>query len=276
MGRGHDRSRTRSRSQVPAARSKADGGRARHLGCGDASIPRRSRRRRRPRPRRFAGVTLAAPAVRGAARRRRRPQDGCMPTRAALIDVLANDSDPDGDELADLPRRGRADDADYYVDIDGDKLFVATRRGHAARTSSSTTTSATSRRLVPATLTISFREIHPIKVAKLDRPGRLRVTNDNKTGRPLPLRELPRGPARRPRPRVRARLRRHPGASPQDRLDRLLRVAACSSARHVRGIELPARDSQSDARDGHPHSRRGQALGQTALTGQPVTPCLRP
>ncbi len=33
--------------------------------------------------------------------------------------------------------------------------------------------------LVPATLTVSFKEIHPMKVVKLDRPGRLRVTNDN-------------------------------------------------------------------------------------------------
>ena len=220
-----------------------------------------------------AGVTLASPAAADP------PvvQDDhkwMYPNQGRSIDVLANDSDPDGDELAVCRVEEPPRDADYFVETDGDQIFVYSSEdtGEDIVIDYYVCDFET---LVPATLTISFREIHPIKIAKLDRPGRLRVTNDNKR-----VVRFLYGSFSQDRPDGRTRVPahdsvRHPGASSQDRLDRHPRSQRVPRLRHRARDRAAPRQSERP-REGHPHTRRGQALGQTALTGQPVTSCLRP
>lgn len=101
-----------------------------------------------------------------------------FPHQFRSIDVLANDSDPDGDELAVCRIQADPDDATYATETDGRRIEVWTGEDpgedlviHYWVCDFET--------LVPATLTISFRELHPIEVTKLGRPGLLRVRNDN-------------------------------------------------------------------------------------------------
>jgi hypothetical protein len=100
------------------------------------------------------------------------------PGQFRTIDVLANDSDPDGDELAVCRVAPVPDDATYFVDLEEGKLFVWTGEG-ATEDIVITYYACDYETLVPATLTISFREVTPVVVEKAQRPGRLRVTNDN-------------------------------------------------------------------------------------------------
>lgn len=93
------------------------------------------------------------------------------------IDVLRNDSDPDGDELA-ICRVADVEGDDYAVFVEDNLLYVYTS-GDRTENLVITYYACDFETLVPATLTISFKEIKPMKVVKLDRPGRLRVTNNN-------------------------------------------------------------------------------------------------
>ncbi len=94
-----------------------------------------------------------------------------------MFDVLANDSDPDGDELA-ICRLGDFDEERYFIDIEDGKLFVFAFED-ASEDLVLTYYACDFETLVPATLTVSFRAIEPMRIVKLDRPGRLRVINDN-------------------------------------------------------------------------------------------------
>lgn len=191
-----------------------------------------------------AGVTLAPPAAADA------PvvQDDhkwMYPGQLRSIDVLANDSDPDGDDLAVCRIEEPPGDADYFVDIDGDEIFVFAGEDtgediviHYYVCDFET--------LVPATLTISFRDLHPIKVGKVDRPGRLRVTNDNNRA----VRFLY-GSFRQDRPDGRARVPAHDSVVIRVHRHKIDWIAILGrsvfvGSGSVRGIELPDRASQTD------------------------------
>ncbi len=191
-----------------------------------------------------AGVTLASPAA-------AEPpvvQDDhkwMYPGQVREIDVLANDSDPDGGDLAICRVEEIPDDADYFVDVDDDKFFVFTGddNGEDIVIDYYVCDFET---LVPATLTISFRELHPIKINKLDRPGRLRVTNDNK----VVVRFLY-GSFRQDRPDGRVRVPAHDSVVIRVHRHKIDWIAILGrgvflGSGTVRGIELPARESQSD------------------------------
>ena len=103
---------------------------------------------------------------------------------------------------------------------------------------------------MPATLTISFKEILPLKVIKAQRPGLLRMTNDNdKTVSVLY------GNFNEDEPD--GRLRVFPQSSTVVRVHRhkidwvafFTRGGALVGIGHVRGIELPG-DGRLSSRDG--------------------------
>lgn len=99
--------------------------------------------------------------------------------QARTVDVLANDSDPDGDDDLTICRiAGPSEGDNYFVHIDGGSLFVATSPW-ATEDITITYYACDYETLVPATLTISLKEVQPVTVRKLDRPGRIRVTNSN-------------------------------------------------------------------------------------------------
>lgn len=183
-----------------------------------------------------AGPSSAAPPV---------AQDDhrwVYPGQLRLVDVLANDSDPDGDDLAVCRVQQAPQDADYWVGIEDGKVAVFTGEGNAGDITISYY-ACDFETLVPATLTISFREIRPVAVVKLDRPGRLRVTNDN----PRAVRFLY-GSFSQPRPDGRARV--PAGASVTIRVHRhridwvaILARTVLAGVGHVRGIELPSGDA---------------------------------
>jgi len=157
-----------------------------------------------------------------------------------LINVLRNDTDPEGDEL-EICRVGEVPETDGYVEVAGGSLFVATP-SEATEDLVITYYACDFETLVPATLTISFREIQPVKIAKLDRPGRLRVTNDNEQG----IRVLY-GSFRESRPDGRVRVLAHDSVVirvHRHRIDWVAYIgrAALAGIGHVRGIDLPARD----------------------------------
>ena len=93
------------------------------------------------------------------------------------LDVLANDSDPDGDDLAvcrlaDVPER-------LGVQTMDDGSLVIFPMGRRARTYTFTYYACDLEQLTPATVTVTTVAPPPVKiqVLKADRPGRLRVTN---------------------------------------------------------------------------------------------------
>ncbi len=190
-----------------------------------------------------AGVTLASPAAADP------PvvQDDhkwMYPNQGRSIDVLANDSDPDGDELAVCRVEEPPRDADYFVETNGDEILVYSGEdtGEDIVIDYYVCDFET---LVPATLTISFREIHPIQIAKLDRPGRLRVTNDNKR-----VVRFLYGSFRQDRPDGRVRVPAHDSVVIRVHRHKIDWIAILGrsvflGSGTVRGIELPARDSQS-------------------------------
>lgn len=164
-----------------------------------------------------------------------------FPNQGRSIDVLANDSDPDGDDLA-VCRVDVPDGADYFAAPDGDRLVVFTGEdpGHDIVIDYYVCDYET---LVPATLTISFRELHPMKVVKLDRPGRLRVRNDNVRAVRFLYgdfdEERPDGRVRiEPESSVVIRVHRHR----IDWIAFMARNGLLIGIGHVRGIELPARE----------------------------------
>lgn len=93
------------------------------------------------------------------------------------FNVLANDSDPDGDELAVCRVAPPTDETFFYEIVDGNIVVFAPPdlSGEIAITYYACDFET----LVPATLTITIREVLPVTVVKAKRPGRIRVTNDN-------------------------------------------------------------------------------------------------
>lgn len=157
-----------------------------------------------------------------------------------IIDVLRNDSDPDGADELGLCRVAEPGDGDahYAAFIEDDMLFVYVDddvRGDITITYYACDYET----LVPATLTISVTPVRRVHVVKLDRPGRLRVTNDNDRA----VRFLY-GSFKEARPDGRAWVEAHD--SLVVRVDRhridwiaILARSVLAGIGHVRGIELP-------------------------------------
>ncbi|MDZ5619746.1 Ig-like domain-containing protein [Nocardioides bizhenqiangii] len=205
------------------------------------------------------GVTLAAPAA-AAPPVVQDDHKWMYPNQFRTIDVLANDSDPDGDELAICRVDDGPEDAEYFAGVEDNKLFVATGDDpgediviHYYVCDFET--------LVPATLTISFRELHPIEVVKLDRPGLLRVSNDNSR-----VVRFLYGSFRQERPDGRTRVFPHDSVVirvHRHRIDWLAyfpRGGILVGIGHVRGIELPADKVSDGDRAGIPLGRREAKL----------------
>ncbi len=94
----------------------------------------------------------------------------------AEVEVLANDSDPDGDDL-EVCRLGAIPRA-LEVFAEGHELFVAPGRRNAAGTYTFTYYACDFEFLTPATVTVTVTAAPEVKVQKLpERPGVLRVRN---------------------------------------------------------------------------------------------------
>lgn len=163
------------------------------------------------------------------------------------IDVLTNDSDPDGDDLAVCRVPDAGDHDDYYVGIEDDALVVYLS-DQRTEDLAITYYACDYETLVPATLTISVKPVAPLTVRKLDRPGRLRVTNDNDARARFLW-----GSFKEKRPDG------HVGIAPHDsvvvrvhrhRIDwvGVLKRTVLAGQGHVRGIELPRHDRRAPAR----------------------------
>lgn len=124
-----------------------------------------------------AGLTSAAPAS-AAPPVAVDDHKWMYPGQFRTVDVLANDSDPDGDDLAVCRLGPIPEDAPYFAAIEDGKVFVWTGE-ETAEDIVLTYYACDYETLVPATLTISFREVVPVVAEKAQRPGRIRVTNGN-------------------------------------------------------------------------------------------------
>lgn len=183
----------------------------------------------------FAGPASAAPPVAVD------DHKWMYPGQFRTIDVLANDSDPDGDDLA-LCRLGPIpEDAPYFAGIEDGKVFV-----WAAEDPTEdiviTYYACDYDTLVPATLTISFREVVPVVAEKAQRPGRIRVTNDNDRAVTFLY-----GSFREPRPDGRVKVPANSSLTVRvhrHTIDWIAILARSVSAGfgHVRGIVLPGAD----------------------------------
>lgn len=183
------------------------------------------------------------------------------PNQARVIDVLANDSDPDGDDLDVCRLAPIPEDADYYVAVEDGSLLVFT--GEATDDIVLTYYACDYETLVPATLTISFREIQPITVEKAARPGRLRVTNDNDRTVAFLY-----GSFDEPRPDGRVKVPAHGTVVvvvERHRIDWIAIIArsVLAGIGHVRGIELPGDRRRTAA----PRLTRAEARVWTARSG---------
>jgi hypothetical protein len=163
------------------------------------------------------------------------------PGQGRAIDVLANDSDPDGDALAICRLAPVPDDAAYFVDVEGDRLFVYAGEGNTEDIVI-TYYACDYETLVPATLTLSFREVIPVAVETAARPGRLRVTNDN--DKPVSFLY---GSFSQPKPDGRVKVPAHGSLTVRvhrHKIDWIAILARSVSAGfgHVRGIVLPGDD----------------------------------
>lgn len=183
------------------------------------------------------------------------------PGQVRVFDVLANDSDPDGDDLALCRVGATSGEVEYFVDDDKLVVFGGEDTGEDLTI---TYYACDFETLVPATLTISFREIHEVRVVKADRPGRLRVTNDN----PRAVQFLF-GSFHEPRPDGRMRVPAH--ETVVVRVHRhhigwvaILARSVLAGTGHVRGIELPG-DRQSDRQND------GDSDGRTDTTSPSLT-----
>lgn len=111
-------------------------------------------------------------------------QVGLYPGQLRAVKVLANDSDPDGDDLTVCRVTTPDDIGDVFVAPVGDRIIVdATAAGLDPHTTvhdfTFTYYACDFQSLVPATVTVTFRDVQPLAVTKTHRAGRLRVTNDN-------------------------------------------------------------------------------------------------
>lgn len=95
-----------------------------------------------------------------------------------FVDVLANDSDPDGDDLR-VCRIGEVSEpAPAIVDINQGNLVVGLF-GEVPGVVTITYYACDLETMVPATLTLTVKPVHSPQVTKTDRPGVLRVANPN-------------------------------------------------------------------------------------------------
>jgi Bacterial Ig domain len=95
----------------------------------------------------------------------------------AIVDVLANDSDPDGDDLA-ICRVAESTYKKLEPVIDGDNLVILTSAGAAPGTYTFTYYACDFSYLTAGTVTITIDPEPEIKVKKLPgKPGKLKVTN---------------------------------------------------------------------------------------------------
>jgi hypothetical protein len=101
------------------------------------------------------------------------------PGASRAVDVVANDSDADGnDDLSVCRVAGAGEHRHYFVGIEEGRLYVLL--GPRATGEITITYYACDfETLTPGTLRISVKKVVPIRVTKLDRPGLLRVTNRN-------------------------------------------------------------------------------------------------
>ncbi|KAA1416897.1 hypothetical protein F0U44_17065 [Nocardioides humilatus] len=97
------------------------------------------------------------------------------------VDVLRNDSDPDGDEDLTVCRLApRPDDAPYWVYFDEDRGVLRVGIDTDAPDEITITYFACDyESMVPGTLTISITHLKNVRVVKAARPGRIRITNPN-------------------------------------------------------------------------------------------------
>jgi hypothetical protein len=187
-----------------------------------------------------AGLTVAAPAS-AAPPVAVDDHKWMYPGQFRTIDVLANDSDPDGDDLAVCRLAPIPEDAPYFAGIEDGKVFVWASED-PTEDIVITYYACDYDTLVPATLTISFREIVPVVAEKAQRPGRIRVTNDNDRSVMFLY-----GSFREPRPDGRVKVPAN--GSMTVRVHRhtidwiaILARSVPAGVGHVRGIVLPGDD----------------------------------
>lgn len=159
------------------------------------------------------------------------------------INVLRNDSDPDGDDLA-VCRVQEPDTDDYFAFADGDRIFVAV----FGRVDEVTITyyACDFETLVPATLTITVKETFRPRITKLARPGLLRVSNRNDK-----ILKFLWGSFDEERPDGRVRVEPHDSVVIRVHRRKIDWIAFLKNGvflgiGHVRDIELPARDGRTD------------------------------
>lgn len=144
--------------------------------------------RRAPSPRRLAGLVLAVGLAGTLTPAPAQAAPGSPPVAAddkvtlrfgqpRAVDVLANDSDPDGDDLA-VCRLGPVPARLQVFPAEDGELFVAPTRRIRSGTFTFTYYACDFEFLVPATVTVTVTPAPDIKVRKMPaRPGFLRVKN---------------------------------------------------------------------------------------------------
>jgi hypothetical protein len=166
------------------------------------------------------------------------------------LNVLANDSDPQGAEIAVCKVKApELADEDFIAMTSGDRIEFFDVRGEA-RTVTFTYYVCNDEFLTPATVTVTLVAPKPLKVTKLDRPGRLRFTNPNDFRVVVMY-----GDIRRPAPTGRFRLAAHGSEVVRVNTHRVgylalgVRNGAVVGSGVIRGIELPQRTAARQATD---------------------------
>ena len=96
-------------------------------------------------------------------------------TTTEVVDVLDNDSDPNGDDLA-LCRFTVADDVPVFVDLVDDMLYISPY-ANTSGTYEVTYYACDFDYLTPGTLTVEVVKVPLVRAKKLARPGRVRFKN---------------------------------------------------------------------------------------------------
>jgi hypothetical protein len=166
------------------------------------------------------------------------------------LKVLANDYDPQGAELSVCKVKApEPADEDFAAVPGGDRIEFFDLRGEA-RTVTFTYYVCNDEFLTPATVTVTLVSAKPLRVTKLDRPGRLRFTNPNDF-RVLVMY----GDIRTPAPTGQFRLPAHGSEVVRVHTRRVgylamgIRNAVMVGSGVVRGVELPQRSAARQATD---------------------------
>jgi Bacterial Ig domain len=123
----------------------------------------------------LSGTLIASPAA--AAEPVTNPDTGKMwAGNAVVADVLANDSDADGDDLA-ICRIGESPSRKLEAFVDGDQLIVLSAPGARPGQYVFTYYACDFETLQDETLTITIKPKPRIRVVKLDAPGKLKIKN---------------------------------------------------------------------------------------------------